>query len=404
MRAGSEFEAYAHAVQLRLDDIALIGRSGGDLLLGFRAPPGPSASLEVLVGGRRCAMMELPAQGGFVPAAYTSPLPLLCLRFHEVGVRLLAERPLRIEVIYGCLPPAARRSLAMRHWGLPDRWSWHCSGDVSDPGAWRWTSAPAESWTFGAGMMYHAISAVDGMLPSAHPWTLPSGPADHTPPPAARRAFLGVYQRELMQRTWRPDRLVQWCLDVEEAQAAPAPPRARRCPAHFTYMLRMDDVLVARHAVGPQTCMALCSWIDTAALAPSETPVRLLRAPRVAEALRQAVERTWPRLRVVGDAVSVGKYLPGQGLPTHRDGPLQGGDVSVVLCLNDHRTPLSFKATGHDTRGQPGFHVAARAGTLVVFSTDKLHSVGPLPASCGPRYMCGCEAVWYVHPRSEAGG
>jgi hypothetical protein len=88
-----------------------------------------------------------------------------------------------------------------------------------------------------------------------------------------------------------------------------------------------------------------------------------------------------PGLEISGDMVLLGGAVPMQ---THVDAPLQNGDVSLLLYLeNCEKGHIHFDG---------GVSVLPKAGRLLMFSVWKEHKVD---ASTSPKHILGGEARWH---------
>lgn len=290
--------------------VAVVPRSG-DLLLHVRSDCAlEGLFLTVGSGDTPWERFDLPSGSTHAPLGGT-PLPLICLRFHEVCVQGLPPGA-TIEFGLVCLDSCTRRELAMGSWWMPA------------------VHRPEEHFQVGRGMGH--IQA--GATPTT----------DAVDPPHFLGAVLAT------ARLWAP--------------ALEGPGRVRV----------LSDVL------SPEACA------QAAAALPRARPELILPDVRLAELIDSAIASQLSGWKRSGDLITAGVYESGEGIARHREGALQGGVISFLLCVE---APAMGGETEFEPLHEDPIVVPAIAGQAVVFDLEVLHAGRPVVR--GRKGIVACE-------------
>lgn len=369
-----------------------------DLLVGFWAAGDKPACFTVTIGGKAYTRVKLrPGEFAYaVDGRYV--VPFLALRFHEV--RLEAEGP------DGGLDQLLRVGAVTQ---------WHTRQKITFFGAY--TCGTLEDHT--DHVMLCATGMASVMTTTALKDDLAVQPLRVPLPDLGQRAMhmhaqqlqlaashrMAVLREQLAAAAWRPERMRAWCLPHDDEFAA-------ENGGTESGMSGMSGMLGGR-GMWLGTCGGVVHVSDGAVLveeadvarvmpacpAPGKhAPPALHRSPELVALLQSRLQQAPPdsplrRLRVVGDAVTLGRYMGGQqGMHAHRDGSLQGGTLSLVLYLTTPRG--GGRIVFHHSHGDAAHTtaIAARTGRCVLFDVDALHHVEAV--TDGDKLMVACECMW----------
>ncbi len=274
----AELDGYAlHAVSCERFWYSVPRKS--DVFVGVASDVPVTVAVAIPAAGVRWVLRVRP--GVVTPALDgRSFLPLIALRFHEVTVEVLdGGDDESVRLVYAVLSNAARR------------------GFVAKKQAFEM----ADGKTL---VIQHGMAGVVD-APPAGACVLPD--VEERQVAEVRRKFWDESMPEFVARTWHPARHVRWCLPVDEVPHDP---------------LRVHDVRV--------DVDALVAGLGNAVLGP---PRMLPMGDCGAAAAVLGDLAASLGLRVSGDRLVAGSTR--DGMYSHRDEPLCGGDLALIVYLTD---------------------------------------------------------------------
>jgi hypothetical protein len=278
-------------------------------------------------------------------------LPVTTLRFHEVKVHPREH----VDAVCVELQSSERRRHICRS-------SWH-----SHP------FGPDRKYAqFASGMM--RLLDAEGQL---QPGSLELPGWDRRDLVQEARDRTAVLLQEFAQRTWHPSRLQRWCLahDDEFADAKADGSKHR---------MWLGDVMLLDDFVVPDELLVGFIEERRMCMAHEDASDHFLRAIQ-----RELCHHGLPGLRVVGEKLVCGCYHEGEeGMHAHRDESLQGGDMTLVVYLND------VPEGGHLVFCDPGLRIRPKKHRCVIFGVDKVHRVDPVTR--GRKHVVACECAFGV--------
>ena len=245
-----------------------------------------------------------PALGGL------SFLPLICLRFHEVRVKVLDGDPESVRLVGAWTSSAARRGFFQR------------------PSAFKLTDGKTLVITSGMAGVTEDVPEDACMLPEV-------------PAVVAVKARRETASMGPIAKTWDPERHMQWCL--------------RHDP------LRVHDV------GGGVPVDALLADSD------SRGPPRMLKLKDfgATEVILQTLAASLG-MRLAGECFVAGSTP--DGMHSHRDEPLCGGDLALIVYLTDCEGGRVIFEDGDCEELQPGRGVVASWGIRRLHRSEKVRS------------------------------
>jgi hypothetical protein len=315
----------------------------GDIVVGFVARE--STSFDVTVGVKVVGNRHSLSKGEFVYALDDQfVIPLICLRFHEVQVTSFEH----LDVVYACLQhQEQRRTMAQNSW-------------------YSFPVGPGDGMylLYESGMCTPSLQ----MLPVGNGKTL-----FELPSVGRKRDFVAESKERTAILLKEPSRM---CLSHEDEFAI------------TLSEIWLGDVLLMDHFVLPDAALEFAWNLRSNAFAQSAN-VRL-RNDEGASAYLSAIQTELIRhgitnIVVVGDSIVCGSYGEGEGLHSHRDGSLQGGDLTLIVYLND------VEEGGCIVFDDWGVKIRPKKHRCIIFSVDKLHHVEPVTR--GRRCIIGCECA-----------
>ena len=363
-----------------------IGRNG-DLLLGFAALERDVPAFELTIGGARHESLSVPAlrRGEWRPAlGGMSPIPLICLRLHEVRVFGALPLPDGCWAVYAHLSSVLRRGMAM---GAPIA-----------------RLSPGVGWVFHGGMGGVVREPSEFALSREVPL-----PVLSTEPPldemlARARERADVLREDLVRAAWHPRRMRSWCLahndlffegaeglapgasppaDLEQsstkvptgppgsgapgvpgapgAPGAPGVPGAPGAPG-VADVIVIDGFFTAGECDAISDAMAACGRRLGIYGEGEDVALALSAVGRALGGGGLAAAALGPWRALAGRRVQLGDTSG--GTHEHRDGAYQGGAATLLVYLAD--------ASGA-TRFAGGRTVSPLKGRAVAFGVDVLH-------------------------------
>jgi hypothetical protein len=322
----------------------------GDILVGFVARE--STSLDVTICDKVVCNRHSLSKGEFVYALDDQfVIPLISLRFHEVKVSSFEH----LDAIYCLMNTEQRRTMALNSW---------------------------YSFPVGPGDGMYLLYESGMCTPSLQMPPVGKGKTLFELPSVGRkRDFVAeskertaILLKDLSEKTWEPSRMRRWCLSHEDEFAITligADESASK--------IWLGDVLLMDHFVLPDAALEF-AWNRDVRLRNDEGASAYLSAIQT-ELVRHGITN----IVVVGDRIVCGSYGEGEGLHSHRDGSLQGGDLTLIVYLND------VEEGGCIVFDDCGVKIRPKKHRCIIFSVDKLHHVEPVTR--GRRCIIGCECA-----------
>ena len=295
------------------------GRKGlpyqGDFVVGFYATG--KVKFDVYIRDNVVSSYCM-CEGEFVYAIDNQmPIVLLCIRFIEGSIKVVEGDIASIEIIYASLKSDTRRFIAQNKF---------------------YSKHDNMLYTFGAGTakVHYDMkeerknTAVGSEVTDRHYWRPWKPFKDHAYYMNLSKERTSTILKEFSEAAWHPKRFMHWCLPYDELYECMG-----EMGAPNTYRkLYLGEVIMI------DGCFA--TNID------------------------QILEKN---SLIRCGAFNRATYVKGQGMHMHKDHPLQGGEMSFILYLND-------VAGGHIVFDD-GLKIAPRMGRLLIFGIDKEHYVLP---------------------------
>ena len=328
----------------------------GDLLLGFAALERDTPAFELSIGGaRHHESLSVPAlrRGEWhIALGNLYPIPLINLRFHEVGVHSFSssgiQNAIRMPLPEGCWALFAYLNTELRR-GL-------CMGGAIV----RLPSTPDSCWVFASGMGTFAKgkeeerSALGVRVEIALPVLSIEPSLEEMKARALER--MDLLREDLARAAWHLSRVRRWCLEHDDEFAE----------CHCSASSDGSDVVVIDGFFSAAECDSVCAAVASRGGRPlgiyDDGEDVALALAAVDRALKQLGET----YALAGRRVQLGDTSA--GTHEHRDGACQGGDATLLVYLSD----ASSGATSFSGR-----HVSPRKGRAVVFGVDVLHRGEP---------------------------
>lgn len=352
--------------------------SGGFVLAGFRLDPAYAqpVTLTISFGFDPLTMILQPGDGRTVFALEGQcMLPTGCMRFVEV-VMTIAD--------------ATARAYCSVVWAT-------CAYCDKVFRSWSGTLRGGRSWYVYRGCISDSPFVVDEEYDAP---TRPFPRADFVPwaeKVARKRTWRAAVDAELFAAALHPTRMANWIEDCDDA-AATKPSVLR---------LLGGEVLMVDGALKDEELERLATLADPML----QAPPGLHPCPMVQEVLQRALRRACiGSLDVCGELAMLGRSRKRK---IHIDAPLQGGDVSLLLFLDNvdggrvcfeappspalllqgdaEPPPSPMPLHKQGARGRLETCVASRAGRLLVFGVYVPHRVEETAADT-PKRIVGCEA------------
>lgn len=304
----------------------IIGREG-DIVVGFFT----KSECEYEVGLAYYKVQKTCLRKNqFTYALFDSlPILLICTRFHEVTVNVTKGDINDIYVIYAVLATDQRRFIAQHKFYA------QCNGYTN------------KYITQGQGM----YSFTDDLPDQTEYYMLQPWIQEPTVEEMIEKSKdrTSVLLQDLAESSWKPNRFMHWCLAYDEV------PEDTTFPLiNCGTKLYLDEVIMIEDA-----------------------PVNV-------EEVDQFLNSQ--RLRRVGQFNRL-SYQEGGGLPLHKDNPLQGGEVSVAIYLNNP------DGRGHIVFPDSGVRIMPKKGRCLIFDVNVLHYVEPI-VSESTKDVLTCECVY----------
>jgi hypothetical protein len=306
--------------------------NSGDLLVGFQARE--DVAFDVVVGTDAISSYRIPKNKFVYAINDTYPYPLISSRFVQLYINVTAGNRDDVQLVYGFLANCdTRKFVAQNGWQVDEFYikygTYHGKEKpkpdnvpVYDMPKLR-TEIPVEKY------MQMAKERSDVLLP------------------------------DFARAMWHPERVRLWCLPHDDAFAICAPTRG----GDGLTRMWLDDVLMIdgfdfEYTVYPSKNELRCN-IDA-----------LLTAHN---------------MRRVG-AMRYITYSPGEGMHSHKDAALEGGDMTFIVYLDDN-------SEGHIVFEQSGVRVVPRKNRCLLFGVDVMHHV--LPCREAKSIITGEAVFWY---------
>lgn len=293
-------------------------------------------------------------------------IPTICLRFHPVSFWMQEGK--KAKLIKG-------------HFRDREDSRYVCMSMNLQP--W-WTKTDQRYLLFTGGMMGTASSEP----PSRN--QLPAMPK-MGPSIEDKIRWQEIIDEDLKKSAWHPDRLINWCLDEDEKRDMDLISSATTISSGFW----MDDVYVADCRLSEHAWNSLSALV-LRTVGQRTNFIGLVSCVHLHDILKAIVGTIFNgRLKVSQketSMVTIGHHMYCNDdseftLAPHIDNPINGGELSILLYLNDHDASIVFDE----------FKIIPRRGRIVLLPIDKIHHVEPTTMDYErhtSRLVIGCEVVW----------